>query len=101
VNWVGFSKEQCLSLSFFMGEEHQLCATQPRSNEWRNTVVLRRKPLMLGGRGSSSLLTIANGACFWREQCLPLSVSMNETTSAWKEHCWSCERTMNLRSKRV
>jgi hypothetical protein len=33
-----------------MGEEHQLSAKQSLSSEWRNTVALLRKSLMLEAR---------------------------------------------------
>jgi hypothetical protein len=47
----------------FLDEEHQLCAKQPLSSEYRSTVALRRKARMLGGRKSSSMLSSVNGAC--------------------------------------
>jgi hypothetical protein len=42
VNRVSIRKERFLTVSIFKGEERQLCAKQPLSSEWRNTVAFLR-----------------------------------------------------------
>jgi hypothetical protein len=66
VTWVGFWKEHCLSLSVFVGKEHQHWAKEPLSSERRNTLVLIQS-FMLEGRESSCLLSIMNWVCCIRE----------------------------------
>jgi hypothetical protein len=78
VNWVSIWKECFLTVSVFKGEDHQLCAMQHLSSEWRSTVAFLRKALMLEARWFSSMLRIENWVCCLRQYALPLSVSMGE-----------------------
>jgi hypothetical protein len=54
-----------------------LCKTA-LSSEWRNTVALLRKSLILEARWYSTLFSIVNWGCCLREYSVPLSVSMCE-----------------------
>jgi hypothetical protein len=110
LNWVSWLKEYWLSLSIFMGEEHQLCAKYLRWSKRRNTVALVRKSLMLESIGSSTLFNILNWVSCLREYCLPVSVFMGEgyhlcakspLSSEWNQHGISCKRTMNVRTRSV
>jgi hypothetical protein len=78
VNRVSIWKESFLTVSVFKGEEHQLCAKQLLSKEWRKTVAVLRKQLMLEARWFSSMFRFENWVCRLRQYALPLSVSMGE-----------------------
>jgi hypothetical protein len=78
VNRVSIWKERFLTVSIFKGEERQLCAKQPLSSEWRNTVAFLRTQLKLGARCFSSMFRFENWVGCLRQYALPLSVSMGE-----------------------
>jgi hypothetical protein len=110
VNWVCCLTEYCLPLSIFMDVEHHLCSLSPLTSECRCTVALVRESLMFEARGSSTLFSILNWFGCLRKYCLPLSVFMGEehhlcaklpSSSEWNQHCISCKRSMNVRSRRV
>jgi hypothetical protein len=65
---------------------------------------------MLETRGSSNLVNILNSVCSLKEYCLRVSVFLDEQqhlhsesplSSEWEKHSSSCNRSINVTSKRV
>jgi hypothetical protein len=110
VNWVSFWKEYCLTVSVFIGEDHQLCAKSSAYNKWEKNCRIIRESLILETRGSSNIFIIVNSVCSLKEYCLSLSVFLNEQhplsvesphSSEWEKHCISCKRSIIVKSKRA
>jgi hypothetical protein len=75
----------------------------------RCSIACARESLMFEARVFSTLFSILNWGCCLKDYSLPLSVFMGEEhqlsaksprSSEWNQHCISCKRKMDVRSRR-
>jgi hypothetical protein len=110
VNSVSFWKERCLTFRVFMCEEHKRCAKSPHTSKWEKNCRFVKESLMLEKRGSSTMVSIVNLFCSWKEFCLLSTVFLDEQyhfcvesphSSELGKPCSTCKRTINFTSKSV
>jgi hypothetical protein len=78
VTWVSFWKENCPTVSVFMGEHRQLCAKSLHTSKREKSCRFVRESFMLETRGSSKLVSMVNSVCSLKEYWIPLCVFLDQ-----------------------